>query len=198
MGLTFIRPVDIANRALDHVGGTAIDETLAFSEQSRNAVICARVYDKLRQAELRRNEWDFAVKKAVLRALDTNTVLLQPSLWVSTATYFVGSIVTDAAGQLWVSLIPSNVGFEPGTLPAGWAPYYGPMSVSLYDSTTSYFAGELVYILGAGNDAFTKILLHFDGADASTAFVDSNLGGSPHTWTASGNAQIDTAIVKFG
>lgn len=51
----------------------------------------------------------------------------------------------------------------------------------------------------AGNDAFTKILLHFDGADASTTFTDDNAGGSAHTWTASGNAQLDTGVTpKFG
>jgi Concanavalin A-like lectin/glucanases superfamily len=49
-----------------------------------------------------------------------------------------------------------------------------------------------------GNDSFTKILLHGDGADASTTFTDSNVGGSAHTWTAAGNAQIDTAQSKFG
>lgn len=52
--------------------------------------------------------------------------------------------------------------------------------------------------LGVGNDSFTKVLLHFDGADAATTITDSNAGGSAHTWTAAGNAQIDTAIYKFG
>lgn len=50
----------------------------------------------------------------------------------------------------------------------------------------------------AGNDSSTKILLHMNGADASTTFTDSNAGGSAHTWTAAGNAQIDTAQSKFG
>jgi len=50
-----------------------------------------------------------------------------------------------------------------------------------------------------GNDAFTKVLLHFDGVDASTTITDSNAGGSAHTWTAYGNAQLDTGITpKFG
>lgn len=49
-----------------------------------------------------------------------------------------------------------------------------------------------------GNDAFTKILLHFDGADGGTTITDSNFGGSAHTWTANGNANTDTGIVKFG
>jgi hypothetical protein len=52
--------------------------------------------------------------------------------------------------------------------------------------------------LALGNDTYTKILLHFDGTDASTTITDSNAGGSAHTWTAAGNAQIDTAQSKFG
>lgn len=45
-------------------------------------------------------------------------------------------------------------------------------------------------------DAFTKVLLHMDGADATTAFPDDS--PTPHTFTAAGNAQIDTAQSKFG
>jgi hypothetical protein len=52
--------------------------------------------------------------------------------------------------------------------------------------------------LGQGNDSYTKILLHFDGDDAATVLTDVNAGGSSHTWTAAGNAQIDTAQSKFG
>lgn len=50
----------------------------------------------------------------------------------------------------------------------------------------------------AGNDANTKVLLHFDGSDGSTTITDDNAGGSAKTWTAVGNAQIDTAQSKFG
>lgn len=49
-----------------------------------------------------------------------------------------------------------------------------------------------------GNDIFTKVLLHFSGADASTTITDSNAGGAAHTWTAAGDAQIDTDQSKFG
>lgn len=48
------------------------------------------------------------------------------------------------------------------------------------------------------DDQYTKVLLHFDGADGSTSILDSGVGGSPRTWTAAGNAQIDTAASKFG
>src|SRR5262245_47256258 len=52
--------------------------------------------------------------------------------------------------------------------------------------------------LADGNDTYTKVLLHFNGTDASTTITDDNSGGSAHTWTAAGNAQIDTADYKFG
>lgn len=49
---------------------------------------------------------------------------------------------------------------------------------------------------GGGNDEFTKLLLHCEGADTSTTFTDSS--ASAHTQTAGGNAQVDTAQFKFG
>jgi hypothetical protein len=52
--------------------------------------------------------------------------------------------------------------------------------------------------LAAGNDSFTKALLHFDGANGSTSIADSNVGGSAHAWSVAGNAQISTAQYKFG
>lgn len=47
-------------------------------------------------------------------------------------------------------------------------------------------------------NTFQKIMLNFDGADASTTMTDTALGGGAHTWTANGNAQLDTADFKFG
>ena len=52
--------------------------------------------------------------------------------------------------------------------------------------------------LAAGNDSFTKVLLHFDGANGSTGIADSSAGGAAHAWSAAGNAQISTAQSKFG
>jgi hypothetical protein len=50
-----------------------------------------------------------------------------------------------------------------------------------------------------GNDAFTKILLHMDGANGGTTFTDDNAGGVSATWSASGTAPITTtAFLKFG
>lgn len=47
-----------------------------------------------------------------------------------------------------------------------------------------------------GNDAYTKLLLHFDGADAATSTVDSSSGGKAVTF--GGSAALKTAQAKFG
>lgn len=49
------------------------------------------------------------------------------------------------------------------------------------------------------NDANTLMLLHMDGTDASTTFIDDNgTGRSAAGISATGNAQVDTAQSKFG
>jgi len=47
-----------------------------------------------------------------------------------------------------------------------------------------------------GNDQYTKLLLHCNGADASTSFPDASAKG--HTVTAVADAQVDTAQKVFG
>lgn len=54
----------------------------------------------------------------------------------------------------------------------------------------------LLMTSGGGNDAYVSLLLHMDGADASTTFTDSSQFGK--TVNVNGNAQIDTAQLKFG
>lgn len=46
----------------------------------------------------------------------------------------------------------------------------------------------------AGSAISNISLLHFNGSDGSTTFTDE----TGKTWSASGNAQLDTAIKKFG
>lgn len=159
--LPFQTAVDIANRALDHVGGDAIAD---FTENSLRASITGRVYDKLRQAELRRNVWTFARRKVVLRALDDNTRILAPALWVAGTTYFVGSIVADDNGTAWISVIPDNLGNDPQNSTA-WQQYFGPMSVSLYDSSQSYYSGELVYTTPGDGTARVYLSLQTGNTD---------------------------------
>jgi hypothetical protein len=67
--------VDIANRALQHVGGKRI---VTLADDSVNASAVSFCYDKLREAELRRNVWVFSIRKAALRPVDTNTQAPRP------------------------------------------------------------------------------------------------------------------------
>lgn len=60
----------------------------------------------------------------------------------------------------------------------------------------AYFAQVIASELSPGNDAYTKLLLHCDGADASTMWIDSST--SAMSVTNNGTAQIDTAVYKFG
>lgn len=140
----FNSSLDIANRACQHCGVPRIDATLGFTEISQQSGEINFVYGKLKRAELRRNVWRFATRRAALRAIDTNTLVVSPALWLIGTTYFQGSIVADSTGFVWISKIANNVGFTPGTS-YNWEPYFGPMTVSQYDSTLGYFAGELVY-----------------------------------------------------
>ena len=145
-------PVDIANRALQHCGARRISETLGFTEDSVNASECAFAWDKLRGAELRRNLWRCTIRSAVLRPIDTSTRLLKPVLYSSVTTYFVGSIVSDASGALWMSNSPDNVGNAPGNS-FQWDAYFGPLAIPPWDTsgTTSYYSGDVVYVSnGAG------------------------------------------------
>jgi hypothetical protein len=156
MGI-FLIDTDIANRALQHVGQPQLDPIQGFAENSKRAQETSFCYPKLRQAELRRNIWRFATRKAVLRPVNTNTLLLSPSLWVQSTTYFTGSIVSDQTGYLWISKIRNNLGFQPELSAAAWEPYFGPLTVSRYDGSTTYFSGEVVYTL-AGDGTYNTYL----------------------------------------
>jgi len=149
MSIAFQTQVDIANRALQHVGMTRI--LTDFTEDSRQASECAFIYDKLRRAELQRNVWKFAIKKTALRAIDKDTKLISPSLWSPTTTYAYGALVIDVTGLIWQSRIQSNLNNNPTDASSitsyAWEVYCGPDTAMPYDTsgTTNYYAGEIVY-----------------------------------------------------
>ncbi len=136
-------PVDVANEALQYCGATRMDASLGFSEPGVNAAETSFAYDKQRQGELKERYWTFAIRYAVLRPRDANMMLLAPALWSAVVTYFIGSIVADQSGNLWISNIPKNLNNDP-LLTTFWEPYCGPMGVPLY-AADSYSSGELVY-----------------------------------------------------
>lgn len=142
----FLAPVDIGNRALQHCGSALMDTTLGFAEPSKRARQIASCYGKLRRAELQRNVWRFSTVSACIRPIDTNTMLLKPTLWSSVVTYFFGSVVEDQSGTLWESTARDNIGNQPGSA-IGWIPYFGPMTAEPFDSSKAYWSGELIYTL---------------------------------------------------
>lgn len=148
----FNSAVDIANRALQHVGARRI---VAFTDQSKAASEVSFVYDKVRRAELRRNIWVFATRRAVLRPVDVNSLLFVPAAWNAAKTYLPGSIVSYN-GLLYHANSMVAVNVEPDTNSPTWTLYFGPMMLTPWtnsaggsappnwNSGTSYAAGFLV------------------------------------------------------
>jgi hypothetical protein len=165
----FQKPVDIANRALQHCGVRRI-ATPDFSEISKNCSETSFAYDKLRRAELQSRYWSFAIKRTILRAVDSNTMLLTPAMWMPSTTYFVGQIVVDQQGTFWESFIPNNLNNDP-LLTTFWQPYCGPLGIPLWDATssTAYFAGELVYTAaGDGTNRVYRSLIDANSDNPAT------------------------------
>jgi len=63
---------------------------------------------------------------------------------------------------------------------------------------TDFDGGKVILQMSGigGVDSDTKLLLHMEGIDGSTTFIDSSSQG--HTFTANNNAEIDAAQYKFG
>jgi hypothetical protein len=180
----FNTPIDVANRALQHVGSGRIS---SFTENNRRAAETGACYGKLRQAELRENVWQFATKRTCIRAIDTNTFNLEATLWSASGTYFAGSIVSDASGTLWISRTQNNINNEPGVADS-WEPYFGQMTVQLYDSGTSYFAGELVYTI-TGNGSYNVYSSKLNGNNVHPAL--------PNQWSISTTYNTSDVVQEF-
>lgn len=152
----YTTPLDIANRALDHCG---IQSIASFTEDTKGADRTSSVYDKLRIAELRRNAWRFSIRKAALRAVDTTTMFLIPAAWSSSSVYPQGSIISYGGSFYFAAqYVPADT--TPGAPnEAYWTIYFGPKTVTPYDSEETYYAGELVYNVVAGVVSVYQCLL---------------------------------------
>ena len=148
----FLDSLDIANRALQHCGQPQI---LSITEDTKANVEATFAYDKLRRVELQRNIWSFATRKVCLRAVDTTTMVLQPALYSAATTYMPGAIVSDANGQIWLSMAENNIGNTPGGNNEIWDMYFGPLTIEPWNQaitagpepwspTTYYSAGNEV------------------------------------------------------
>jgi hypothetical protein len=172
----FANPVDICNRALQHCGARRITATTLGTEQSVQSQECTFAYDKLRLAEMERNLWTFAIRRAALRAIDLSTQIITFPVYASGTTYGLGAIVQypTSSGNFWLSNQASNVGNTPGLYQTAgysgqvaWQQYFGPLTADLWNwnsaagatNTTNgnYSAGELVYMVPSTPDGTFKL-----------------------------------------
>ena len=159
--MPYLDSLDLANRACQHIG---VPQIQTIDEDSRQNTELAFAYDKVREAELRRNVWRCAIKTVVLRAIQSTTRLISPNLWDAATLYLPGAVVSDENGDLWCSSTPENLNNIPGQSKA-WDQYFGPMTADVWAATTTYFAGDLVYILGANS----SVVVYLSLANGNTA-----------------------------
>ncbi len=184
--MSYQSPVDICNRAAQHCG---VQRIVSFTDDTLQASEFAFAYDKLRRAELRRNVWQFATRKACLRAVTTGTMFLNPVLWSSTITYGYGAIVSDVSGFLWASRAQDNLNNTPSSSSA-WEAYCGPLSVQPYDTTgtTGYFTGELVYET-PGDGTYSVYLSLMSG--------NSQDPRAPSQWIINNTYSKDNVVINY-
>src|SRR5580704_14810728 len=188
--MAFQTSTDIGNRALQHCGVPRMDATLGFTEGTERANEVGFAYGKLKVAELQRAMWTFSTRLAPLRAIDSNTMLLSPALWQSGTTYFMGSLVVDQDDTIWQSRIVNNLGNQPGQPGAifAWEPYFGPLTVTAYDGTKVYFAGEVVYT--APGDGTYNVYI----SQISNNALDPSL---PNQWAATTQYMQNDVVQQF-
>lgn len=140
----FRTPLDIANRSLSICRA---DRITTFGDYSVGAVETGLHYEEARQEELRANRWRFSIKRTVIRAVDSTTLIWTPPTWAAPTTYRLGQVVVGSDGEWYQSRASGNTGNDP-TVPTVtlWEQYSGPDSLELADTTgaTHYFPGELV------------------------------------------------------
>lgn len=142
--MSFFTPIDIANRALQHLG---IPRIVAFTDSSRQAKETSFAIDKIRRSELRRSVWLFAANRTPLRKITATTKQITFPVYNAATTYVAGNVVQDTAGYLWISTVGSNLGNTPGAGGANpfWDTYFGETFADVWASPGPYYPGDVVY-----------------------------------------------------
>lgn len=182
----FASPDDVANHALQMVGSFRISTTKTLATDTQKcAVEVNQCYNKLRQAELRRNTWTFALRRAVMRPVDLTTVLLAYPAFSAVTAYVQGSVAQDTDGVVWQAK-QGSTGQTPG-VGDYWQHYFGNDYANLFDYTlkTAYFPGEFVVVpatyAGGTTYAINSIVAYSGSYYVSLA--SSNTGHQPDTST---------------
>ena len=143
--MAYALTLDIANRALQHLGVPRVTALTNSSKQAREANFAI---DKVRQTVLRKSVWTSATRRCVMRQmLVASTKTINFSTYAAGTTYQTGDVVADSNGFLWISTKATNLANTPGLggYNAAWVPYFGPKVAQLHDTSTSYIPGDVVY-----------------------------------------------------
>ena len=182
--MSFALPIDIMNRACQHLG---VSRLVSLSDDTMQSSELQFAYDKIRRAELRRNVWRFATRQACIRPLTQTTVYVTPAAWSGSYKYFPGHISADTNGIVWQSQQGENLNNAIGAS-QWWDIYFGPLTADVWDSSTSYFAGEMVYIFNS-----TTINVYLSIINGNT---DTPTTGT--AWSATTQYQIDDDVIYNG
>ena len=207
--MAFLTPIDIANRALQHIGQFPIG---AFSDNSRQAGEINKCYDNLRLFELSRHTWAYSIRRARARAVTLTTQLWTPPTYSAATAYTVGQIVnyagsTYAGGALypWSLTVPTSTGDLPD-ISSKWSHFFGTLYTDIFDSGLVYAAGEIVVVppLYSAGTTYNKNDMVIDASNKIwVSLLGSNVGNTPSSsptqWTAwvlpsSGNASTTPQI----
>ncbi|MGH7175273.1 MAG: hypothetical protein ACREGR_02870, partial [Minisyncoccia bacterium] len=191
----FSKPLDIGRRACQVIGARLITSMDPTVDQSQAADEIATCYDKVRLAELERNNWVFATKDVILRAIDSGTYMLVPAAYDATKTYLLGSIVEWTDGNIYIATGAVALATPPGAGPP-WTQYFGPMTVSGWGlDTTAGQSGQIppLWLIGTTYATGDAVL----GSDGNTysSISNGNVGNNPvgdnnvH-WLLTGTASV--------
>lgn len=103
--------------------------------------------------------------------------------WSAEESTITSSVVAEVEGDLSTSIYDEIIFAESTNIQIL---FEGEVSISVSDNL----------VFSETTDQYTKLLLHFNGADGSQAMVDSS--PSHHGFRIVGGAQLDTAQKKFG
>lgn len=207
--VSFQAPIDIMNRALQRVGQARIATLQDDSKACDEVTFC---YDKLRVAELRRNVWTFSIRTVALRAFQPalpvnptsgapaqlGTARLVPANWSATNNYIPGSLIQYTDGKVYYSRT-FNINLEPDTNPTAWTQYFGPKTVSPYDTSgsTMYYPGELVYVLnGITPTVYMSLAQSSDVPGVTPAWIATSYYNKGDTVTAA-DTLVYQSLVDF-
>lgn len=149
--MPFRLPVDIANRALQHLGKSRI---ASFTDESDEASEMSNAYDTLRLDEMSYNLWTFATRRVILRPVGIDSVIWTPPTWSAT-TWAVGAVVAftplqgpyrGTAGYWQAKAVKTGSNTILPDNDPDWQHYFGPVALDLHDSTKTYQAGEIVLV----------------------------------------------------